>query len=435
MSNVHLRVYANRSELVHPDKIEIFFEGTPSNEAKRRYRKIANALQEGFLVKQIELCQNGSVSELVFQKIKQKDILLIDQLVDSLTSQVGRALIAIAIMQLCVKSIEPKQSIRLHKSGPGTHNFSWKEGISMRSLDRNYITPILREYNLLHLNRDGFMMTRSLAENYPYSVVYKAQLRGAKNEWVQLVERVENGPTEPIIALRYLITLLLNRAENFVTLVDQMLLALNTFLNKANAEDIYRTIWLHIKTSDYAARLMEIAMHSFIQALWEVGALTAGEVVPLSQMRSANKKHGNIGDVEIAYEGEIIESWDAKYGKTYLRDEIEELHDKLRYHPNVSTAGFVTSEEPDRIEEVENRIQDIESFYDVEIPLLTFYKWIQLHLDKIRNEKITNDLDIHRRWLKSYAECLGQKRRNIAPIDEPCHRWVEELDRLLKKAF
>jgi hypothetical protein len=34
---------------------------------------------------------------------------------------------------------------------------------------------------------------------------------------------------------------------------------------------------------------------------------------PLSQMRSANKKHGNIGDIEILEARQIIESWDAKY--------------------------------------------------------------------------------------------------------------------------
>ncbi len=37
-------------------------------------------------------------------------------------------------------------------------------------------------------------------------------------------------------------------------------------------------------------------------------------------MRSANKKHGNIGDLEVLEKSNIIEAWDAKYGKAYLRD-------------------------------------------------------------------------------------------------------------------
>jgi len=92
-------------------------------------------------------------------------------------------------IQLTIKSISPEQSIRLHKGSSST-SFSWKEGISMRVLDKNYITPLLRKYKLLRLNADGFMMTRTLAENYPYSQVYKAAIRGAKKEWLQKLHLV-----------------------------------------------------------------------------------------------------------------------------------------------------------------------------------------------------------------------------------------------------
>lgn len=34
-------------------------------------------------------------------------------------------------------------------------------------------------------------MTRSLAENYPYSPVYKANIRGARLEWLSIVEAIE----------------------------------------------------------------------------------------------------------------------------------------------------------------------------------------------------------------------------------------------------
>ena len=56
-------------------------------------------------------------------------------------------------------------------------------------------------------------------------------------------------------------------------------------------------------------------MHGFYQAMNEMHFLGDAEVVPISQMRSANKKHGNVGDVELTENGIIIKSWDAKYGK------------------------------------------------------------------------------------------------------------------------
>ena len=81
-------------------------------------------------------------------------------------------------------------------------------------------------------------------------------------------------------------------------------------------------------------------MHSLMQAVIETGALADLELKPLSQMRSANKKHGNIGDIELLENNEIVESWDAKYGKNYLRDEIDEVSEKLEYHEKVETVGF-----------------------------------------------------------------------------------------------
>ena len=87
-------------------------------------------------------------------------------------------------MQLVIKSIIPEQSIRLHKGAVKKGTFSWVDGISMRTIDSNYITPFLREESLLNINKYGIMMTRSLAENYPYSKVYKAEMKGPFKEWI-----------------------------------------------------------------------------------------------------------------------------------------------------------------------------------------------------------------------------------------------------------
>jgi hypothetical protein len=79
----------------------------------------------------------------------------------------------------------------LHKGSTSTRDFSWCDGISMRSLDKTIHYTVLRRYELLRLNADGFMMTRSSAENFPYSTVYKAKIRGARTEWVSLLEAIE----------------------------------------------------------------------------------------------------------------------------------------------------------------------------------------------------------------------------------------------------
>ena len=85
----------------------------------------------------------------------------------------------------------------------------------MRVLDKKFNTPFLRKYNLLKLNNDGVMMTRSLAENYPYSLLYKAEIRGPINEWKSIIEQIEDGSLLPMPSLCLLISLLKNHSEEF----------------------------------------------------------------------------------------------------------------------------------------------------------------------------------------------------------------------------
>lgn len=177
------------------------------------------------------------------------------QLVDLVTSEVGRALIGLTVMQLCIKAIAPEQSIRLHKGSSNRGSFSWVEGISMRTLDKNYVTPTLRRHDLVRLNADGFMMTRSLAENYPYSSLYKAQLRGARDQWLAIVEELELATTDPQESLKYLLSLLLNAANSFNQLASQLLQLVEVTLPNFNTrDDVIKFMKSHADASDYAAR-------------------------------------------------------------------------------------------------------------------------------------------------------------------------------------
>jgi hypothetical protein len=433
MNELHLRVYTNRSELVLPDgTIEYFQEGGMSQAAKIRYKKIAVELSTGYLERQILFCRDYS-SNLDLLVLNQAHKYLLDRLVQSVTSEVGRALVGLSILQLCVKAIEPEQSIRLHKGSTATRDFSWCDGISMRSLDKQYITPVLRKYELLRLNADGFMMTRSLAENYPYSSVYKANMRGARSEWVSLVEAIEKDEVVSEVALHYLLSQLLNQADNFRRLALQTIENLTLFLGATlvNQGISLSLIQRHIHQSDYAARLMEIAMHSLMQAMQEYQVFPQKLLKPLSQMRSANKKHGNIGDIELLEDRQIVEAWDAKYGKSYLRDEIEELSEKLEVHPAVRKAGFVTSLEAERIDELIPRCNEIEEIFGISLEIVTFKEWVGLQFARTLAEETTTEQELASAWLIAYTESLAQRRRDIAPIDEPCYQWLLKLNETL----
>jgi hypothetical protein len=428
----HLKIYLNRSVLVDKQgAIQEFIEGRSSQNAHARFLQIQDAFGNGFLVSEIEKCGDPNIE---LEPIPKHQHRLLEFLVNSVTSERGRAVVGLTILQLCIKAICPEQSVRLHKSSPRSGTFSWKEGISMRTLDANYVTPVLRGYDLLHVNKFGVMMTRTLAENYPYTGFFKAELRGAKKEWLEIIDMVESGEMRPDFALRYVLVMLRRRSEQFKSLVSSTMSALRDVL--ARKPDNDKTIGFfktYINAARYSSRLLEIGMHSLYQALFQKGVLN-GYLKPLSQMRSANKKHGDIADIQVMSSPDaldIIEAWDAKFGKPYLRDELEELDEKLRSHPETEIAGFVVETDPIINQEIRERVIEIEEEHGIEIKLLSFDDWVKSSIKKYTGETGKLVLD----WLTAFVESLCQLRREMAPIDEPSDLWVAELERALCKYF
>ena len=423
-----LTIYTDKSVYVNSKGVATeFAEGATNAATKMRLGKISTEFTAGYLDAIILDCLKHPAAQF---DLLPEHAATLTLLAHSITSEVGRALVGLMFLQLAVKDICPAQSIRLHKGGGGEGNFSWRDGISMRVLDKNFVTPALRKYGLVKLNKDGFMMTRTLAENYPYTPLYKAAIRGARGAWLQIVDWVELQEMDANAALRLLITLLLQRNERFNQQVDEMLLNVQTYCNQPrNLSEILALINRFVEETDYSARIFEIAIHAFMQAL-DDAKLLGGHLKVMSQMRSANKKHGNIGDIELTHTHgrmDIFEAWDAKYGKPNLREELEELADKLIDHPQVERVGFITNTAPDLRTETTNRMADITAAFSVEVQIVTLADWVGLQMTRAGADP---DL-IGLQWLVALAESIGQKRRAVAPIDEPTNAWVATLTELM----
>jgi hypothetical protein len=93
MNELHLRVFREKSELVLPDgSIQIFLEGAMSQATKLRYQKITTELSNGYLERQIIHCRDRAF-EIDFLQLTQNHINALKKLVNSVTSEVGRALV------------------------------------------------------------------------------------------------------------------------------------------------------------------------------------------------------------------------------------------------------------------------------------------------------------------------------------------------------
>lgn len=420
----HLSIYDNRSELYLKDAVHVYYEGFQNQKTQRRYEQINEVLAHGYL----EKLYNG-VENADFDNLSGENRNLLRKLVQGVTSEVGRALVGVAFLQLTIKSIAPEQSIRLHKGATRRGSFSWVDGISMRNLDSHYSTPFLRQKKLLKLNKYGVFMTRSLAENYPYSKLYKADMKGPFNEWINIVDAIENNSMPAKSGLIFLMALLKNQTDEFNHLANTVIKLVHA-MSSVSFEFVRQKLEQFFNRTEYSARAFEVVMHAFMQAMYECHLLGSYQLVPISQMRSANKKHGNIGDIELKDGNIIVESWDAKYGKPYLRDELEELNDKIISSPGVKIAGFVVNSKPDRRKEIVSRAKEIETLTGVDIKIFSFGEWIEWQIGDLTSAK-KNILG--RKWLIAVAESFGQKRSDIAPIDEPCEEWLKDLMKIIKE--
>lgn len=418
----HLVVYEDRYELHQSGETTVFPVGPQNRETQLRYKHIKTALSQGFLEEKYK-----TVSQVDFSRLSEENQRLLRNMVDGITSEVGRALVGLAFLQLTVKSIAPDQNIRLHKGTTRRGSFSWVEGISMRTIDSTYNTPFLREHGLLNLNSYGLFMTRSLAENYPYTSLYKAEMRGPFDDWIAIVDAIEDNTMPPEPGLSFLMALLQNRSDRFRQMADQAC----ALVGRHRGDDfsaVQRLLVSFVHSTDYSARAFEVTMHGLFQAMDELHFLGGADVVPLSQMRSANKKHGNVGDIELTADNVIFESWDAKYGKPYLRDELEELRDKLLTHPDCKIAGFVADSAVDLRRGIISRKNEIEAETSTEIHLLSFDQWVEHEVAPLTGEQKNM---LGRRWLAAVVESFAQRRPQLAPIDEPCDAWLRDLTKIL----
>ena len=421
-----LRILMGRSEYqdAHGD-VKVFFEGVSSPQARERSSRIDAELGAGFLLREIQACRTGGESA---SALSDPDRRLVLALADGVTSERGRGIVALTILQLAIKAICPGQDIRLHKATRSASSFGWVEGVPMRTLDKNHVTPALRKTGLLSMNADGAMMTRALAENYPYTLVYRAALQGPRVEWLTLIDRIEAGLVEPTAALRALVGALVGQTDEFDELAEAVVAAAARFTPPSHdpigaAREL---IWHHVTAAVHSARLMEVALHSLLLALEDDPAAGSGTVRPLGQMRSANKKHGNVGDVEIEDDGVLLVAWDAKYGKRNLLDALEELGEKLEQHPDVIEAGFVVSGDLDDVTAHAARAQSLSDEMSATVEVVSFDDWVEG-----RTANATDTTRVAQRWVVLYSAALAL-RSDRAPLDEPTFAWLATLLPLLE---
>lgn len=92
-TEIHLDIYSDRSELHLEDHVMVYMEGFQNAETQHRYKLINSTLADGFLDRKIEHLEDEN-----FEGLSDKNKELLRDLVEGVTSEVGRALVGVAFL-------------------------------------------------------------------------------------------------------------------------------------------------------------------------------------------------------------------------------------------------------------------------------------------------------------------------------------------------
>jgi hypothetical protein len=148
-------------------------------------------------------------------------------------------------------------------------------------------------------------------------------------------------------------------------------------------------------------------------------------------MRTANLKHGNLGDVEVLLGGKVIEAWDAKYDQPYLLDALSELEDKIKDRDVTSLRfGYVVMPITKDYPDFNRALVDLLEEQGMDVRIVSFNDWIAEQFMRGAAAGVPQDR-LSAAWLQAYAESLALARPGRAPIDEPTFEWLQTLLQVL----
>ena len=198
--------------------------------------------------------------------------------------------------------------------------------------------------------------------------------------------------------------MLINRSDAFKKTAEMAVREVRVVAQQLNSlEQAIDFMEAYVNGSPYSARVFEVAMHSFFQVLDDEKKIFGGYLKTHSlRCVLLIKKHGNVGDIEIVKKQgglEILEAWDAKYGKRDLRDELEELNEKLADHSEAELVGFVVDGSIELKPDIQTRIAELEEIHEVKIEVYNFRDWIRQQATRL--PKDAGNINAH--WLTAFC--------------------------------
>ena len=287
------------------------------------------------------------------------------------------------------KIVYPDQDIRLHKA-------EFDGGFSARGLDTAVTVPFLQSKGLpYNVETHWLSQTLSFAGPFIPELILKTVPKQAGPDLVEVANIIQGATA--------------TKAEDVVTLMLYYFIQIrnkgNVQLTKPKNLSIDQVLDLLHRHFEYkykknAPRLPQVAIYAIYQCLKEsVGRYCDFELLPLERLKTANRKSGTVGDIDLSLNGRPIEAVEIKYEIPINASIVAEAMQKIKSE-SVERYLILSTKPP-----LESDIQQIDELKKkflrsngCEIIVNGVYETIKYYL---RLLKSTNDFIIR------YTELLG----------------------------
>lgn len=249
------------------------------------------------------------------------------------------------------KILHPTQDIRLHQS-------SMKGGFSGRTIDTQFITPMLKKLKLPSMAESGWL-TRSLEQPYPYSLEYNGKIsnKQVKEAFLGTLDFVQNYSDNSESIMLYLLSkVIVKIQENQVSITkisNPDFLDINSILN------ILKEHFSFKYNTHGGSKLPVIALYAIYKVMIsELSRYYECTLATLGSHTASDLTSKTAGDIQIFKNGKPFEILEIKHDKFIDENTVAIAVEKIqKYNPSryyiLSFKGILDSDRK-RIDEIIN---------------------------------------------------------------------------------
>lgn len=345
--------------------------------------KLTEILSECYEVAELE-SKKDDIGDLI-TAIGEEDSKVIIEL-----ANIKHACRGAAITLAIYKILHPEQDIRSHK-------VEYENVFSARGVDHNVTVPFLIQKGLPY-NVDTHWLSQTLSYSQPYmpDVILKTVPKKVGPDFIITANMIQNADsTERVKKITILILekMIEERNKGNIPLTKPKNLSIDQIM-----EILHRQFSTNYEKN--APRLPQVAVYAIYKCLMnDVDRYSDFELKPLERMKTANRKSGTVGDIDLWENGRPIEAVEIKYeipvGIAHVSEAIQKVQTE-----SVERYFILSTAKPDSNEwdEVQKLISDFRKSNGCEIIVNGVYETIKYYL---RLLKSTNE------FVNAYTELLA----------------------------